>query len=68
MAHDGSQKRFLTTPEAAEHIGVAPGTLRNWRNTSRHAIPFQKLGRKVSYRLADLDKWLEAHRVDPSAA
>lgn len=50
----------LMPPEdAAEYIGVSPGTLSVWRSTGRYDLPFLKIGRSVRYRKADLDSWLE---------
>ena len=50
---------LLTTEEAAAHVGVSPRTLERYRVTG--AGPrFLKVGRKVLYRLADLDAWLES--------
>lgn len=51
---------------AAEFCGVARSTLRNWRSL-RQGPPFLRLGRRIRYRLADLDRWLAQHRVDPEA-
>ena len=53
---------FKTTGQAAEHIGVKPQTLSVWRCTGREKIPYTKVGRKVLYRIEDLDAWLESRR------
>lgn len=42
---------------AAWLIGRRPGTLRNWRGAHR-PIPFAQPGGRVSYRLADLARWM----------
>lgn len=44
---------------AAAIIDVAPGTMSVWRSTGRYKLPFVKIGRKVRYRRADLQAWLE---------
>lgn len=44
---------------AAEILGTTPGTLSVWRSTGRYALPFVKVGRKVRYRLSDLETWLD---------
>lgn len=46
--------------EAAEILGVATGTLSVWRSTGRYCLPFLKIGRKVRYRRADLNAWIES--------
>ena len=48
----------MTEQQAAEYLGVSPGTLSVWRCTGRYNLPFQKVGRLVRYQLADLDAWL----------
>jgi predicted DNA-binding transcriptional regulator AlpA len=57
-----SAERWLTTKEAAEHLGYRPYTLRRSRvdkTLAGHATPpYTKLGRAVRYKLSDLDKWI----------
>lgn len=50
---------LLDEAQAAQHLDVSPGTLSVWRSTGRYQLPFLKVGRKVRYRLSDLDEWLE---------
>lgn len=49
---------LLSRPEAARYLGVKPQTLASWASTKRVSIPYLKVGRRVLYRLADLDDWL----------
>lgn len=49
--------------DAARYLGVKDQTLRAWRCNGRVKIPFIKIGRKVIYRLADLDAFIERNRV-----
>ncbi len=46
--------------EAAEILGVAPGTLSVWRSTGRYSLPFVKVGRNVRYSRTGLHAWLES--------
>lgn len=56
-----SANDLLDEPEAAVVLGnLAPGTLSVWRSTGRYKIPFIKVGRRVRYRRADLEAWLES--------
>lgn len=48
---------------AAEYLGLAVGTLRNWRNKGKGPRYF-KLGSKIRYTVKDLEKFIEAHTVD----
>ena len=57
---------LLTTQQAAEFLGVTPGTLEVWRCTRRYRLPWVKIGSKVRYRKADLDAWLESRTVTPA--
>lgn len=50
---------LLDEKKAAIFIDVIPGTLSVWRSTGRYNLPFIKVGRKVRYRRADLEVWLE---------
>lgn len=55
--------RLLTPKEAAEFLGVTPGTLAVWRCVSRYAIPYVKIGGKVKYDETDLREWMESRKV-----
>ena len=55
-----SSKQLLDEQQAAIIIDVTPGTLSVWRSTGRYNLPFIKVGRKVRYRRADLEAWLES--------
>jgi hypothetical protein len=53
-------RELLDEGSAAAIIDVTPGTLAVWRSTGRYNLPFIKCGRKVRYRRADLDAWLNS--------
>jgi len=44
--------------EAAEILGLSPGTLSVWRSTGRWGLPFIKVGRNVRYSRTGLNTWL----------
>ena len=50
------------TYRAADYLGCAPGTLRNW--TSKRRVPYRKVGRLTRFLKRDLDDWLEGCRVE----
>ena len=52
-------KDLLDDISAAAVLEITPGTLAVWRCTGRYNLPFIKIGRKVRYRRADLDAWLD---------
>jgi predicted DNA-binding transcriptional regulator AlpA len=55
-------RNTLDTRAAAEHLGLAESTLEKLRVTGGGPV-FCKLGRRVVYRLADLDVWIASRRV-----
>lgn len=51
---------LLDEKQAAEFLGVAPGTLSVWRSLGRYSLPFVKCGHLVRYRRDALEAWLES--------
>lgn len=58
MTETMHQPRMLRERPAADHCGVAPATMRNWRHQGR-GPSYRKCGRTVLYDRAELDAWLE---------
>lgn len=52
--------------QASAYLGLAVQSLRN-RRCRRQGPPYHKLGGRVVYRVADLEAYLDAHRIDPEA-
>ena len=64
-----SNEGVLNVEEAAAFIGLKPITL--YRGISSKAgltadLPYLRLGRRIVYRRADLEAWLEKHLVNPA--
>jgi predicted site-specific integrase-resolvase len=57
----------LRETQAAEKLGVAVQTLRNWRHV-RRGPAYIKFGRNVRYREEDLLDYIDKHRIDPNSA
>lgn len=57
--------RNLDEKKAANMLGVAVQTLRNWRHI-RKGPAYIKLGRAIRYRQDDLVDYLNKRRIDPS--
>jgi len=54
-------------PETAATILSSTGSsLEKDRATGHMGVPYVKAGRRVIYRLSDLDAWLEANRIVPT--
>lgn len=59
---------LLDEKEVAATLGIAPGTLRNWRSL-RIGIPYVKLGKRaVRYRRADVDVFVASGMAHMEAA
>ncbi len=53
--------------EAAKYLGLkSPQTLRNWRHLGRGPA-YCRIGRRIVYLKEDLDRFLQAGRVDPES-
>lgn len=54
----------LVPPErAAELLGVNVGTLNVWRCTRRYPLAYVKVGRRVFYKLSDLQRFVETRTI-----
>jgi excisionase family DNA binding protein len=59
--HPAQFRKRLCTKEAAAYVGLSKSTLDKLR-VYGGGPSFSKLGRRVVYDAADLDKWLESNR------
>lgn len=50
---------MMTLAEVAIEKRISPATLRYWRHRGEGPLSF-KLGRRVMYRRADVEAWIEA--------
>lgn len=57
MNRISAREELLSTPEAAKILKLHPQTLHNDRSRSRR-LPFVRVGRKVFYRLSDIEAYL----------
>lgn len=48
---------------AAAFLGIAEGTLRYWRSVGDEGPPSFKIGRKVFYDRAELDRWIAQQKA-----
>ena len=58
---------YLTTEALSERTGIPVETLRYWRKLGRE-LPYEKFGRLVRYRLADVVAWEQSRLVVPISA
>jgi len=54
--------------EAAAILKVSPQTLACWASTGRYRLPFVRVGRRIMYRIEDLNAFIEANLVIREAA
>jgi len=52
---------------AANLLNSTNSSLEKDRATGHMGVPYVRAGRRVVYRLADLDSWLTANRIVPSS-
>jgi Helix-turn-helix domain len=57
---NGKVVGLLNENDAAAYLAVAVQTLRNWRSLGQ-GPPFVHVGRRIGYRLSDLEGWVEKH-------
>jgi excisionase family DNA binding protein len=57
---------LLNTTEAAEVLRLGVATLHRWRKAGKGPV-FVEMGRKVYYRRADLDRWVDGQRRQPQS-
>lgn len=62
MSKDTNER--MKPAKAAKYIGCSTGTL--WNMSIRGEIGFIKLGRTRLYEKSELDRWLNANRVEAS--
>ncbi len=54
--------RLLSVDEAANYLGISPGTLRNWLSMRR--ITYVKVGRLTKLSKDVLDRFIAEHTVE----
>ena len=57
----GQAMLFLSTPQAAERLGISPRTLEGYRITGEGPV-YYRFGCVVRYLSADVDDWAAARR------
>jgi len=53
-------KRLINIQEASEYLGIKKNTLYSW--VSERRIPNVKLGGRVMFEIAELDKFIEKNK------
>ena len=58
-----SPPRLVSADEANAILGVTVGSLAVWRCTRRYALPYCKIGRRVKYKLEDIERFIASRTV-----
>lgn len=61
--HDAATRPLMTIGEVAEHLGVNVRHVR--RLVQERRIPYFKWGRLLRFDVAEINRWLAHHHVDP---
>jgi excisionase family DNA binding protein len=56
---------LLTTQEAASRLGVEKVTLDKWRSTKRYRLAYTKIGGKVLYPAAAIERFISERTITP---
>jgi len=51
---------LLTPRQAAELLHTTYGNLNSWRHNRRHSLAYVRIGRKIYYRLQDIEAFIAA--------
>lgn len=63
MTHPHTEAQLITTELAAEKLFLSPRTMIRWREL-RKGPAFVKAGRRVLYRVSDIDSWLDSNKAE----
>lgn len=58
---------LLSREDAAAYLGIRPQTLATWACNKRYSLRFIKIGRRVMYRLTDIEAFIEERTVGGEA-
>lgn len=53
------EEKWINLEEAANYLGVKPGTIRAWLRQGKD-IPAHKIGKQWKFKCSDLDKWVKS--------
>ena len=54
---DVANDKWISIDEAAEYLGVKPGTIRDWIRKDK-GIPARKIGKQWKFKYSELDAWI----------
>ncbi len=60
MLGNNFQDRWMTTEDLCDYISVSQDWV--YDRVSKNQIPHVKIGRRLKFKLSEIDEWVEAHR------
>lgn len=58
---DVRNDKWINIEEAAEYLGVKPGTIRDWIRKGK-CIPAHKIGKQWKFKCSELDLWVSSEK------
>ena len=55
--------KLISRNEAAEILGLSPGTLEVWACKKRYNLLYVKIGKLAKYRMSDVEQFIESRTV-----
>ncbi|MGN8896308.1 helix-turn-helix domain-containing protein [Flavonifractor sp. HCP28S3_F3] len=56
---DAINDKWISIEDAAEYLGVKPGTVRDWIRKGKD-IPAHKVGKQWKFKYSELDAWVHS--------
>lgn len=56
---DVNLDKWINIDEAAEYLGVKPGTIRGWIRNNK-GVPAHKIGKQWKFKCSELDAWVKS--------
>jgi excisionase family DNA binding protein len=57
-------KPYLSLEEACDYLSLSKACLYLW-SSKKINLPFYKIGKKLLYKVSDLNEFIENHRIKP---
>ena len=54
--------KWINIDEAAEYLGVKPGTIRDWIRKGKD-VPAHKIGKLWKFKKSELDEWVNSGKA-----
>ena len=63
MANVSNSDKWINIDDAAEYLGVKPGTIRDWIRKEK-GIPAHKIGKQWKFKRSELDDWVNSGKSE----